>query len=72
MLTWEVPWKDETPWQVVIFVVDHDLRPSIDDTGSFPGGLPVAYDDYLDLMRRCWATAPTERPNYETIIGAMR
>lgn len=58
--------------QVVISVVDHDHRPDIDEDGGFPGGVPAAYPDYLQLMRQCWATKPTERPTYEAIIGKMR
>ena len=58
--------------QVVISVVDHDHRPEIEENGEFPGGVPAAYQKYLNLMKQCWATKPTNRPTYEGIIGHMR
>ena len=59
-------------FQVVIFVVDHDRRPELDKNGAYLGGLPAAFQDFLQLMRNCWATEPTDRPTYEAVIGEMR
>lgn len=72
LLTWEVPWKDETPWQVVISVVDHDRRPELPPAEELPGGLPADKGRYLQLMQQCWTQHPQTRPSYETIIGQMR
>ena len=34
---------------------------------QLPGGTFVAYDDYVELMQRCWVDAPEERPTFEQV-----
>ena len=37
------------------------------DDATFAG-----LDDYVALMRRCWAHAPEARPTFSEVIGALR
>ena len=36
-------------------VTDGQERPEIPDAAELPGGTLTRHEDYLHLMRRCWA-----------------
>ena len=76
-MTWELPWGAANPWQLVSHVMaggrldvpPPEALPGL-DTAAFArsGGL----DQYLGLMRRCWAQAPEERPAFQQIVPLLR
>ncbi|CAL5230064.1 g13517 [Coccomyxa viridis] len=73
LLTWQIPWEDLGPWQVVILVVDQQQRPDIpQDLASLPGSSLRCPDAYVELMQQCWATDPAERPSFERVISHLR
>ena len=41
--------------QVVAMVTDGQERPEIPEAAELPGGTLTRHEDYLHLMRRCWA-----------------
>ena len=74
LLTWDLPWGVTNPWQVVTMVMEGGRLsiPSRDalpgpDTGAFQG-----LDDYIELMRRCWAQIQEDRPSFQEIISDLR
>jgi hypothetical protein len=59
--------------QIMVSVSEKDLRPDLpEDPESLPGGTFDGWDTYVDLIRRCWATDPAERPTFEAIIATQR
>lgn len=74
MLTWQLPWGNGNPWQIVSLVIGggrlevppRDQLPGV-DTQSFAG-----LDAYAALMRRCWSQFPLDRPTFEAIIQELR
>lgn len=57
------PYDDKEPMQIVVEVVNDDLRPNI----------PVEYNNniLLPLMRDCWAVDPESRPSFEKIVKRL-
>ncbi|KAK2078096.1 hypothetical protein QBZ16_003964 [Prototheca wickerhamii] len=74
LLTWELPWAGDGPWQVVA-LVNEGGRPAIPERAALPGpdtrdweGL----DGFTDLIRRCWAQNANDRPTFAEIIPILR
>jgi len=59
ILTRQEPYEDKEPMQIVVEVVNQNLRPHI----------PKELEDnpLVPLMRDCWATEPTSRPSFRVI-----
>ncbi|KAA6428246.1 MAG: PAS domain-containing tyrosine kinase [Trebouxia sp. A1-2] len=72
ILTWQVPWDDLGPWQVVIEVVDRKARPEMPPLDKLPGGELCLHDEYIELMEDCWAQDPLARPSFEAVIARLR
>ncbi|DBA74000.1 hypothetical protein WJX77_000667 [Trebouxia sp. C0004] len=72
ILTWQVPWDDLGPWQVVIDVVDRKARPEVPPLHKLPGGELCLHGKYIELMEDCWAQDPLARPSFEAVIGRLR
>ena len=74
LMTWKPPFEDMTTYNILINVVQHGLRP--DDTPNdelFGGPCPV-YDEYVALMKECWAQEPEDRPTFSEVhrrLGQM-
>lgn len=47
-------------------------RPPVPDADSVPGGGFNGFDDYVALMRRCYAQNPGERPGFEEVVHELR
>ena len=67
ILLWEiydrgVPWRGLQPMQIMRKVVDKRERPPM------PSGMP---DDVRTLLQRCWAPAPNDRPDFQTIASVL-
>jgi hypothetical protein len=55
--------------QIVQAIAARHERPEIpEDISSLPGGTFCAIEDYLDLIKRCWADDLAERPTFQIII----
>jgi len=57
----EKPWVNVPVWDIPTRVI-HGKRPQI------PGDLPK---DYSDLIRRCWASKPDDRPAFSEIVEML-
>ena len=50
-------------------------RPQVPDRGDLPGmasRVPPRLDDYIMLMKRCWAQDPADRPGLQEVIQTLR
>lgn len=47
-------------------------RPPLSDAGQLQGGGFPCLEGYLELMRRCWAQDPVERPTFGEVAGVLR
>jgi serine/threonine protein kinase len=72
-MTWQVPWHECGPWQVVALVTEGAQRPEIPAPEDLPGckGFP-GLDEYVELMKRCWHQVPEERPTFAQAITVLR
>ena len=74
LATWELPFEQMTQFQIILAVGENGGRPEIPEPtspllrgGNFPG-----YDDYVSLMKSCWAQNPKDRPGFDHIIAVLR
>jgi serine/threonine protein kinase len=59
----------------VVTIVTEGGRLEVPARGELPGPDDATFaglDDYVALMRRCWAHAPEARPGFAEVIGALR
>ncbi|XP_046971837.1 atrial natriuretic peptide receptor 1 isoform X2 [Vanessa cardui] len=63
---WLGPGIDLSPKEIIDAIISSGLRPNTTYTRSCEA------DDAADLMRRCWAEEPTERPDFGHLKGAIR
>jgi serine/threonine protein kinase len=74
ILTWELPWAKDNPWSVA-HIVGNGGRLTIPNRWDLPGldtNQFARLDDYLDLMQRCWAQNPYDRPGFSEIIPELK
>ncbi len=57
--------------QVAKAVIDGS-RPEFPPAGQLPGGGFEGWEAYVDLVRRCWAENPQDRPGFTQIIADLR
>lgn len=60
--------------QIMLSITQQRMRPPVPDqyaAAQLPGGTFSGYDEYVDLMQRCWADDPRERPTFERVGGWM-
>lgn len=74
LLTWELPFAAMKPFQMIVYIGSQGGRPEIPPPGSplIRGGTFPGYDDYLALMRACWAENPADRPAFDQVIASLR
>jgi serine/threonine protein kinase len=75
MMTWQVPWKDLTTWQIMGMMSNRDNipRPDIPDRlDCLPGGTFDGMGDYVELMKQCWAEEPDDRPDFPKVASTLR
>lgn len=73
VLTWELPWGTQNPWQVVTIVMDGG-RLEVPAAEALPGGGGSfeGLDAYVALIRKCWAQNPLDRPTFSEVIAQLR
>lgn len=71
-MTWQVPWHDSGPWQVVAMVTEGKQRPDIPPATSLPCGDFPGLGEYVALMRDCWAQDAAKRPTFGAVITRLR
>ena len=74
LLTWELPWLKDNPWSVA-HIVGNGGRLTIPNRWDLPGldtNQFTRFDDYIDLMQRCWAQNPYDRPRFSEIIQELK
>lgn len=74
LLTFELPWFKDNPWSVA-HIVGNGGRLTIPNRWDLPGldtNQFTRLDDYLDLMQRCWAQNPYDRPGFSEIIQDLK
>ena len=62
MLSRQCPFADLTPIQTAMAVLNYGLRPPMPDWAPLP---------FVSLVRRCWDTNPTARPDFFEILEAL-
>jgi len=79
LLTWELPFAAMSPYQIMLGVGEHGLRPEIPAPFSkqaadlIGGDVPSQIGDaYRQLIKDCWTQIPGDRPSFETIILRLR
>lgn len=72
LLTWQVPWGDLNPFQIMLLLTQQHTRPEIPSAGSLPGPAYPNMEDYILLMQSCWREEPKSRPGFEHIIVDLR
>jgi serine/threonine protein kinase len=72
LLTWQVPYWEYGPWQVVAMVTENAKRPEVPPHEELPTGTFSKEGEYLALMHECWAQDPAQRPTFAAIISRLR
>jgi serine/threonine protein kinase len=72
LLTLKVPWIDDGvhPWAAATGVRDRGERPELPENLSEQGF--VGIEAYVDLMQRCWAQDPGDRPSMMQAVHEVR
>ncbi len=68
-----LPFTLPSPPQIVPRVLKGE-RPEVPPRGELPGPGAAAFrglDNYLALMRRCWAAEPSARPAFGEVVTAL-
>ncbi|KAL0037083.1 hypothetical protein WJX77_012077 [Trebouxia sp. C0004] len=72
LLTWQVPWVDHNPFQIMMLLTQQQARPDIPPLDSLPGPPLPGIEEYVELMQACWHEQPDHRPGFESITGSLR
>lgn len=72
LMTWQVPWHEFGPWQVVAMVTDGQQRPEIPPPEALPCGDFAGLHEYMALMCDCWAQDAAKRPTFGVVITRLR
>ncbi|KAL0036873.1 hypothetical protein WJX77_003215 [Trebouxia sp. C0004] len=72
LMTWQVPWDDINPFQIMMLLTQQQARPDIPPLDSLPGGTWPGMQEYILLMQACWEDEPDKRPDFESIIADLR
>ncbi|KAK9807281.1 hypothetical protein WJX73_007482 [Symbiochloris irregularis] len=73
LVTWQLPWDEFGPFQIMVAVSEKGQRPDIpEDLTQTPGGDSLAAPGLIDLILRCWHQDPEERPGFDTIVTSLR
>jgi serine/threonine protein kinase len=77
LLTWQLPWNEENFWSVSS-AVQRGERPTIPSFGQLPGfdkamtsAQKESVSKYIELMTRCWAQDPVQRPDMSVVADEL-
>ncbi|BDA45524.1 probable serine/threonine-protein kinase CTR1 at C-terminar half [Coccomyxa sp. Obi] len=70
LATWQLPWEELSIFQIMVSVAEKGLRPDIPEQPQ--GGAFQGWPAYVDLIERCWAEDPAQRPTFEGAITDLR
>ena len=72
LMTWKLPWGEESnPFSIINTVTEGKQLP-IPDSRNLPGGELPCYKEYVNLMTSCWNMNPNQRPKMEEIAQDLR
>jgi serine/threonine protein kinase len=73
-LTRKIPWHTCRSMEIVSLIRDggRPPMPNFWDVEDDTGQEFVAFDEYTDLMTRCWSQNPYDRPNFTDIIKELK
>jgi serine/threonine protein kinase/alpha-tubulin suppressor-like RCC1 family protein len=77
MLTWQLPFSEENVW-VVSSAILRNERPEVPPFDQLPGfekgvgaAQEVSISKYIELMKRCWAQDPVQRPDMSAVAEEL-
>ena len=75
--SWELPWSDANPWQLVSLLLGGGRLPlpGPDDEAARRGPdrlPPQAFADSAALVKACCAQRPVDRPSFEEYIEQLK
>lgn len=74
MMTCQIPWSGESVQSIITLVRD-GARPRIPnfwDVVDSQGKELAVFEDYRELMTKCWAQNPYDRPRFKTIVKILK
>ncbi|PRW05806.1 Serine threonine- kinase CTR1 [Chlorella sorokiniana] len=76
LLTWRLPWNfsELSPFKVIA-AIRQGGRPEVPRREALPGPDTAGWaglDDYVQLMRECWAQSPEDRPSFDDAVARLR
>lgn len=73
LLTWKTPWEAEAHYSIqIVNLVARGHRPTLpDNPADLPGDPCPFLEQYTELMKDCWDTNPSNRPNYSSIVARL-
>ncbi|GAB4821009.1 hypothetical protein N2152v2_008055 [Parachlorella kessleri] len=74
VLTWEVPFAGHPHFQLIKHVAagGRPPLPARQELPGMEGGEPGGLDGLIELMERCWAQAPEQRPTFQDVFNTIR
>ena len=72
LLTWRLPWGEETNPFSIINIVLQGRQLRIPDISELPAGNMPCYDEYVSLVKRCWEMDPNRRPTMDIVVQELR
>lgn len=74
LLTWQMPWVDDVNGWSIVSKTQQGERLAIPDMSYLPGGPGHAssIQGYVELMEKCWAQDPAERPSFGAVASTLR
>ncbi|KAK2077818.1 hypothetical protein QBZ16_004666 [Prototheca wickerhamii] len=73
LLTWELPFANMNPYQIINLV--HSAGPpglTVPAPDQLAAGPLADYDEYVALMRACWALDTRQRPTMATVASRLK
>jgi serine/threonine protein kinase len=72
LMTWELPWADiSNSFQIIALVTDGAQLP-LPPPDALPAGPLRCYDEFVALVRECWARDPAARPAMADVAQRLR
>eukprot|EP00204_Picochlorum_oklahomense_P000061 CAMPEP_0118799260 /NCGR_PEP_ID=MMETSP1161-20130426/1539_1 /TAXON_ID=249345 /ORGANISM="Picochlorum oklahomensis, Strain CCMP2329" /LENGTH=1158 /DNA_ID=CAMNT_0006726935 /DNA_START=401 /DNA_END=3877 /DNA_ORIENTATION=+ len=72
LMTWKLPWGENTNPFSIINSVLQGKELVIPEQAELPAGPLSCYDEYVALIKQCWALDPAQRPTMDGIVQQLR